>query len=348
MGLSVLLCCLSACTHPADRRPTTRGIGVYPGDPAAYTGPELVPAGEELRNLALHRIARHSSSYDYNLTAQLVTDGIHAAGMPYWIDMEVNGEPLPKRDRERLFDGNTWTPLTIQGGTADLTLRLHEGTACADRLTLMGAADGRADQCTLVLEISPDGTDWKPVKTLRERPFPTGRVPRGEGVNWRNYLWTLDLPAEPFAALRLRLDAPGIRRWTIQQWDFSLGGQPVDILPSARFSSAWMSEGSEDEWVCVDLGAEADLEQVRLDWIAGPAAGVLESSKDGESWTRLAELPQESAEIAVQGRGRYVRLSGLKAVGEHLILSEMEVWGRGGVVPRAQPAPAPQGRRLAL
>ncbi|MBO5546846.1 MAG: discoidin domain-containing protein, partial [Bacteroidales bacterium] len=330
---------LAGCGQPtaAPEGGYTRGIGVYPGEPAAYTGPETVPAGEELRNLALHRVARHSSSYDYNLTAQLVTDGIHAKQLPYWIEMDLNGEALPKRDRERLFDGNTWTPLTIQDGTAELTLRLHEGTARADRLTLMGAADGKADQCALVLEVSPDGEHWKPVKTLRERPFPTGRVPRGERVNWRNYLWTLDLPAEPFAALRLRIDAPGLRRLTVQQWDFTLKGQPVDVLPSARFCSAWMSAGAEDEWVCVDLGAEASLEKLRLDWLAGPAAGVVESSADGETWTRLADLPQESGEIAVQGRGRYVRLSGLKAAGEHLILSEMEVWGRGGVVPQAQP-----------
>ncbi|MBR1577405.1 MAG: beta-glycosidase [Bacteroidales bacterium] len=341
---------LAGCGQPtaAPEGGYTRGIGVYPGEPAAYTGPETVPAGEELRNLALHRVARHSSSYDYNLTAQLVTDGIHAKQLPYWIEMDLNGEALPKRDRERLFDGNTWTPLTIQDGTAELTLRLHEGTARADRLTLMGAADGKADQCTLVLEVSPDGEHWKPVKTLRERPFPTGRVPRGERVNWRNYLWTLDLPAEPFAALRLRIDAPGLRRLTVQQWDFTLKGQPVDVLPSARFCSAWMSAGAEDEWVCVDLGAEASLEKLRLDWLAGPAAGVVESSADGETWTRLADLPQESGEIAVQGRGRYVRLSGLKAAGEHLILSEMEVWGRGGVVPQAQPAPAPADGRLAL
>lgn len=341
---------LAGCGQPtaAPEGGYTRGIGVYPGEPAAYTGPETVPAGEELRNLALHRVARHSSSYDYNLTAQLVTDGIHAKQLPYWIEMDLNGEALPKRDRERLFDGNTWTPLTIQDGTAELTLRLHEGTVRADRLTLMGAADGKADQCTLVLEVSPDGEHWKPVKTLRERPFPTGRVPRGERVNWRNYLWTLDLPAEPFAALRLRIDAPGLRRLTVQQWDFTLKGQPVDVLPSARFCSAWMSAGAEDEWVCVDLGAEASLEKLRLDWLAGPAAGVVESSADGETWTRLADLPQESGEIAVQGRGRYVRLSGLKAIGEHLILSEMEVWGRGGVVPQAQPAPAPADGRLAL
>ena len=106
VGGLLLAVLLTACSQPtaAPEGGYTRGSGVYPGEPAAYTGPEMVPAGDELRNLALHRVARHSSSYDYNLTAQLVTDGIHSTGTPYWIDMELNGESLPKRDRERLFD----------------------------------------------------------------------------------------------------------------------------------------------------------------------------------------------------------------------------------------------------
>ena len=54
----------------------TRGVGVYPGDPKDYSGPSMVVDETNYRNLALHRPAYHSSSYDYNLTAQLVTDGI--------------------------------------------------------------------------------------------------------------------------------------------------------------------------------------------------------------------------------------------------------------------------------
>ena len=54
----------------------TRGIGVYPGDPKEYTGPTLVADANTYRNLALHRPAYQSSAYDYNLTAQLITDGI--------------------------------------------------------------------------------------------------------------------------------------------------------------------------------------------------------------------------------------------------------------------------------
>ncbi len=44
----------------------TRGVGVYPGNPAEYSGPAMVTGATTYRNLALHRPAYHSSSYDYN------------------------------------------------------------------------------------------------------------------------------------------------------------------------------------------------------------------------------------------------------------------------------------------
>ncbi|MBQ9660854.1 MAG: beta-glycosidase [Bacteroidales bacterium] len=351
LGAVVLL--LAACARPEGGGAYTRGIGVYPGDPAAYIGPEPAAAGQEYRNLALHRIARHSSSYDYNLTAQLVTDGLHADRMPYTLSLSANGQPLVRRDREKPFDGNTWTSVSFAGGpSACLELRLEGGMLRADRMELTGVADGTPGPCILTVEASRDGARWETVGTRREGTFPAGAVPRDyHGESWRNFRWKLDLPAESYAALRLRLEAPGISTWRVQKWDFRLDGEPVNILPSAHFCSAWMSEGTENEWLCVDLGAEAEIGQVRLDWLAGPAAGLLECSQDGGRWERLCELAPIASglqEVPVRGRGRYVRLSGLRTDQAHLVLSEMEVWGRGGVVPQAQAAPAAGERRLDL
>ena len=59
----------------------TRGIGQYPGRTADYKGPEMVK-DDAYRNVALDRAAYASSSFDYNLTAQLATDGIVTAGEP--------------------------------------------------------------------------------------------------------------------------------------------------------------------------------------------------------------------------------------------------------------------------
>lgn len=348
VSLSLLLAAVMvSCTQVPDaaqRGAYSRGIGVYPGDPAAYSGPALVPAGDDYRNLALLRAARHSSSYDYNLTAQLVTDGIvPEAGSPFRVAVETPAGPLEKREREKLFDSNSWSSITVPGGEdASLTFRLADGSLTADRLDLSGQARASAPaggwrpgmqmpvpSCTVIVERSADGEHWTEAARVREQAS-------------RSFAWSIPLPAEPFGALRLRFDASGVGSWAFQQANFSLGGQPVSVLPSTHFFSAWMSEGTEDEWVSVDLGATARFDRVRLKWVERPLGGVLESSDDGERWRTLASLPQEGPvdeQLPVDGRGRFVRLSGLKAApGGHIILGEMEVWGRGGVVPEAHGA----------
>ena len=71
--LAVFVAILTSC-NSGDAG--TRGIGVDPGRVSEYTGPEVVSGGPEYRNIALFRAAMHSSSWDYDHTAQLVTDGL--------------------------------------------------------------------------------------------------------------------------------------------------------------------------------------------------------------------------------------------------------------------------------
>ncbi|MDY5091600.1 MAG: hypothetical protein SPE75_08575, partial [Prevotella sp.] len=52
----------------------TRGIGKYPGNPAECYAPTLA-ADNAYRNVALNRMVKTSSQYDFNLTPQLLTDG---------------------------------------------------------------------------------------------------------------------------------------------------------------------------------------------------------------------------------------------------------------------------------
>src|ERR1700727_1172681 len=96
--LALLLACASFAGHAQNY---TRGIGVYPGDPKEYTGPTLIADAHTYRNLALHRPAYQSSAYDYNLTAQLITDGIKETTMPRWIETSTSDAGiLPKNQRE--------------------------------------------------------------------------------------------------------------------------------------------------------------------------------------------------------------------------------------------------------
>ncbi len=92
-----------------------RPIGQYPGNPDEYYGPTLV-ANDDYRNMALHRTVYQSSSWDFNLTSQLLTDGIVDEAAPAWLNVTTPDGPLPPNKREACIDGNEWTCNILMGG----------------------------------------------------------------------------------------------------------------------------------------------------------------------------------------------------------------------------------------
>jgi hypothetical protein len=103
----------------------TRGIGVYPGDPREDFSPELVVDSVTYRNLALLRPAYHSSSYDYNLTAQLITDGIKDTHLPDWVGVSVSSMgALPKHQRELALNHSRMSPVGLFGANPSVEIGL--------------------------------------------------------------------------------------------------------------------------------------------------------------------------------------------------------------------------------
>ncbi len=95
----------------------TRGLGLYPGAPEANFSPDLIIDNSTYRNLALLRPAYHSSSYDYNLTAQLVTDGIKDTQLPQWVAVSLPPyRSLADNERELLLDHYGTNAMEIFGG----------------------------------------------------------------------------------------------------------------------------------------------------------------------------------------------------------------------------------------
>src|SRR5665647_1035457 len=89
--LSLLGCLLllhSGCKQ--EKGSYTRDVGIYPGNPTEDFSPNLVADTGGYRNIARLRAAFHSSSYDYNLTAQLTTDGIIIKDLPEYIAVSTN------------------------------------------------------------------------------------------------------------------------------------------------------------------------------------------------------------------------------------------------------------------
>ena len=106
----------------------TRGIGIYPGNPSENFGPEFIADASTYRNLALNRAAYHSSSYDYNLTAQLVTDGIKHDRLPNWVSTSAgNLGAFPKNEREAFLDHYRSSFAELRGPRASVQIEIGGG-----------------------------------------------------------------------------------------------------------------------------------------------------------------------------------------------------------------------------
>lgn len=366
----------------------TRGIGVYPGNPDEYQGPEMVKARSGYRNLALKKAAYHSSSYDYNLTAQLATDGIRAASLPYYIEVSTSDGVAEKRDRERIFDDNTTSVNVTQAEGAYFLLLMNNAPASGAKVISFNGSlncdfehpsgyDVSIEACdrggawTILAQFSGKGLPGLEFNERRQGPVGGGsqNVTAEAGLRnikvtpemrrWmamarrtRGIEYKAELPeGADFTAFRLNLNSACVTAWNIQEVNFlNSEGKEICMLPSYNFSSCWMSDGTTDEWIYVDLGAKASFDKIVLDWLSGPISGRVEVSDDARNWSRIADITADNRnEIAVKGKGRYVRLAGLEGQdSSRLILSEMEVWGKGGTVPEAKAQKAPEGNRLYL
>ncbi|HUU14411.1 MAG TPA: discoidin domain-containing protein, partial [Terriglobia bacterium] len=136
--------------------------------------------------------------------------------------------------------------------------------------------------------------------------------------------------------------------WKVGQVAFFHGDQRVEVGGPYRFTSAWMSAGLGEEWVYVDLGADFEFDRIVLYWIARAAEGFVQVSDDARDWKDIQPLPggtdlTDDLKLARPTRGRYVRVLMKRPTSpDGYILSEIEVYGRGGLV--AQPKPAPAAR----
>ena len=318
-------------------QPYTLGVGVYPGDPHENFAPSARP-DDTYRNLALHRAAYQSSSYDYNLTAQLITDGIKDTRLPRWVAVSTSQQGmLPRDEREYVLDHNWVTGVTLRGagGWVQLELDGGEGPPEVDRVAIdarVRASEARSAGWTVTVSGSDDGQNWKEL----------GRAAGPERPQ-REFLPSVPLAAPSRSRFyRVTFDAPSAMFWLVGEVALLRQNHRVEVGGPYHFTSAWKSAGTGEEWVYVDLGAPCTFDHVVLDWIRRPAAGALQVSDDAASWKTIDPLADDM-KLAQPAHGRYVRLLLTRAESpEGYILSEMEVYGRGG--PAVEPKPAPPPR----
>ncbi len=319
----------------------TRGVGVYPGDPKDYFGPSMRVDTTTYRNLALHRPAYQSSSYDYNLTAQLVTDGIKETRLPRWVVTSTSQQGLLKKnERERPLDHNPLTVVELKGtgGWVQIELGGGDGAPEVDRVDVQASVQMASPEPGWKFELSgsDDGAAWKELGRTAGSDRPSRLLKASIA---------LDAPAHN-RFYRVEVEAPGAMLWRVGEVGFFDKNKQLEIGGPYDFTSAWMSEGSGEEWVYVDLGAPCEFDRVALYWIRRAAEGAIEASDDAVNWRPVPVLLSptglvDDLKLPQPAKARYVRVRMTRpASPEGYILSEFEVWGRGGPVAEPKQAPA--------
>ena len=278
----------------------TRGIGLYPGAPLENFSPELVADTTAYRNLALLRPAYHSSSYDYNLTAQLVTDGVKDTALPNWIVVsERTRGPLPLTVRETIFDHAPMNTMELRGGHAFVDIELAGGDSAPeiDRIQLFVLAPPQTSPSLLKfsIAISEDGRTWQEIGSVAA-PGAASTAGYPPEFAQPGQFFTPSIPLNAVSSSRLYriqciVNDPSLNEYSAEQLLWHLGqvaffrnGKRVEIGGPYTFTSAWMGAGLDEEWVYVDLGARCEFDRIALHWIARAAEGSIQISDDAKNW----------------------------------------------------------------
>ncbi len=122
----------------------------------------------------------------------------------------------------------------------------------------------------------------------------------------------------------------------------------VDGNPSTRWASA---EGSDPQWIRIDLGATARISRVRIAWEAAYAKAYrIEVSPDRSTWTTLYSTSAGDGGVddrqGLTGSGRYVRVYGTaRGTAWGYSAYEVEVYGAITGGGDTQPPTAPANLR---
>ena len=318
-------------------------------------------SNDPIVNIALNKAVYASSSYDYNLTAQLVTDGVVEAGEPVWLRVSTAEGELPRREKEWTVDAGPYSNNRLDGEANFLEYEWSGQRFSAGCVRVRGYVvyQEPAKGWSITCMTGDSGSEMNQVGFAGGSGLPgTKRYPevitdpnkQTESITRPSRELDLEIPlkgASDFNHFKIDFNMDGALFWVIYAVDFSTEQKfgrssdtgPYDskesrgfnVLPSEVYSSVWMSADDKPQWIRIDLGTKMKFREIRLDWIHKAESGCIEISDDAKNWRKVADLPQTDSltySIKAAGNARYVRLS-MEGADEsgHFALSEMKVLG---------------------
>jgi hypothetical protein len=325
-----------------------RGIGIYPGSPKENFSPIMKTDTKNYRNIALLKPVYCSGSYDYNLTAQLITDGIIETKMPGWIVTTTSDGTLPRNERDYFIDRHAQTRKEFDGNNAWIQMELAGNYVIpkVNGFKLSGNISTDTAQTEIkfwqiTVSGSNNGKDWKILAKLTDNKILgdtlTGFWRIFYPKNYRVFKQEIKLDeAVNYKFYHADFSSPNVKTWFIGEFAMTNDGNYCNIGGPYNFSSAWKSLGSKKEWIYVDLGALCSFDNIKLYWLKRAASGTVQVSDDSKAWKEISALPTtesliDDIKFNKPIEGRYVRLMLDDAASEEdgYILSEMEVFGEG-------------------
>ena len=358
MAIGALAFSLSGCNNKGlqtDSEYYTRGIGEYPGNKKENFSPELTPDFTNYRNIALHRAGFASSNHDYNLTAQLVTDGMVMDGAPQYLSMYTPQGEVPRREREWMIDMGPYSTNTFMGSDTYFQYSMNNYAITARSIRIKGKVIYEPEKAKngydIIVMTSKDGKSWKEAGRNHSKKLPGEQLKNKIKVTDPNkQSEQVDLPVRLLdervrfgqtvtaSHFKILLKMEGTHSWVLGTTDFlDQKSNIIDIKPSQYFNSSWMSQTNGQEWYYVDLGSQSKFDKIVLHWGNKAIKGKVQISDDAQTWADLTELSgkdesKEVIELDNKAEARYVRILMEQAAGDaRYILKEMEVWGTGGM-----------------
>ncbi|ALG08798.1 discoidin domain-containing protein [Kibdelosporangium phytohabitans] len=235
-------------------------------------------------------------------------------------------------------DGNTGTRWASQFSDPQW-IQVDLGAAARiDGITLSWEA---AYASAFRVQTSATGTQWSDIYATTTGAGGTqtlavsgdGRYVRvlgtARGTGWGYSLWEFQVFGEFTSAPPAGTPISEFKQVTASSWE---GGNAPAAALDGRSTTRWSSQFTDDQWIRVDLGGPATVNQVKLVWEGAYAKGYrIETSADGTNWTPVHTTTNGTGgteTLIVNGTGRYIRMLGTaRATGYGYSLWEFQVFG---------------------